>query len=51
MGKIFSALIKNSSLALGTILTLFPSIALLANIFGGDFMETIFSGGGGIYND
>ena len=51
MIKKFSTLITNSLLALGTILTLFPSIALLANIFGGDFAETIFSGGGGIYND
>jgi len=51
MGKNFSTLIKNSLLALGAISTLFPSIALLANIFGGDFVETIFFGGGGIYND
>ena len=47
MSKKFSTLLTNSLLAFGTLLTLFPSIALLADILRGDFFGTIDSGGGG----
>ncbi len=43
MTEKFSTLITNSLVAFATLLTLFPSIALFADILSGNITENIFS--------